>query len=198
MAGGKWADAGRSTVGTGVPTKRGEMVDRCPGDSQRLGEAPNHPSWPQEQRFPLISVHGRSIFILKGVPWPSTISRCTITERAFDARSIMVHLDMVLGRGRLHESEEASRHVRVRFFLTLVKPTPWCDRPGRWGPDEYIIRPPWNTKARPVSPHGALPRRCATVAPRWATVFSRALLVEGTYDCYTPMKRAFDARSIGV
>ena len=32
------------------------------------------------QGFPLILVHGRSIFRLKGVPWLSTISRCTIIE----------------------------------------------------------------------------------------------------------------------
>ena len=140
MAGGRWAEAGRSTVG--VPTKRGEMVGRYIGDGEGLGEAPTHPAWPQEQGFPLILVHGRSIFRLKGVPWPSTISRCTIIERAFDARSIMVHLDMVLGRGRLHESEEASHPHVVRCFLTLVKPPPWCDRPARWRPDEYIIRPP--------------------------------------------------------
>ena len=85
----------------GVPTKRGEMVGRGIGDGEGLGEAPTHPAWPQEQGFPLILVHGRSIFKLKGVPWLSTISRCTgtIIERAFDARSIMVHLDMVLGHG---------------------------------------------------------------------------------------------------
>ena len=83
----------------GVPTKRGEMVGRYIGDGEGLGEAPTHPAWPQEQEFPLILVHGRFSFKLKGVPWPSTISRCTILERAFDARSIMVHLNMVLGHG---------------------------------------------------------------------------------------------------
>ena len=96
----------------GVPTKRGEMVGRGIGDGEGLGEAPTHPAWPQEQGFPLILVHGRSIFRLKGVPWPSTISRCTILERAFDARSIMVHLDMVLGRGRLPHSREAAPLVQ--------------------------------------------------------------------------------------
>ena len=108
----------------GVPTKRGEMVGRYIGGGEGLGEAPTHPAWPQEQEFPLILVHGRSIFKLKGVPWPSTISRCTILERAFDARSIMVHLDMVLGRGRLHESEEASHPHVVRCFLIPMKPLP--------------------------------------------------------------------------
>ena len=54
MAGGRWAEAGRYTVG--VPTKRGEtrMVDRGTGDGQGLGEALTHPAWPQEQGFPLI------------------------------------------------------------------------------------------------------------------------------------------------
>ena len=46
----------------GVPTKRGEMVGRYIGDGEGLGEAPTHPAWPQEQGFPLILVHGRSIF----------------------------------------------------------------------------------------------------------------------------------------
>ena len=64
----------------GVPTKRGEMADRYIGDGEGLGEAPTHPVWPQEQGFPLILVHGRFIFRLKGVPWLSTISRCTIIK----------------------------------------------------------------------------------------------------------------------
>ena len=50
----------------GVPTKRGEMVGRYIGDGEGLGEAPTHPAWPQEQGFPLIMVHGRAIFKLKG------------------------------------------------------------------------------------------------------------------------------------
>ena len=52
MAGGRRAEAGRYAVG--VPTKRGEMVDRGTGDGQGLGEALTHPAWPQEQGFPLI------------------------------------------------------------------------------------------------------------------------------------------------
>ena len=99
MAGGRWAEAGCSTVG--VPTKWGEMLDWyiMIGDREGLRAAPTHPMWLQEQGFPLILVHGRSIFKLKGVPWPSTILRCTIIERASNARSRMVHLDMVLGHG---------------------------------------------------------------------------------------------------
>ena len=62
---------------------------------------------PHTMVFPGHWDHNNFLMCLRDFPK----TRMEGTERAFDARSIMVHLDMVLGRGRLHESEEASVKV---------------------------------------------------------------------------------------
>ena len=142
---------------TQITARQHRMIARSPGHYSRIGRACRapDPSLPRANHAP------RRL----GAAQPRG-SSCTRARLVVNCR--MGHpWPPISGRGGGNNHRECqeksavwreSESHRGLFFGPSCKNS----RPGRWRPDEYIIRPPRNTKPRPVSPHGALPRRGCT------------------------------------